>query len=287
MTPKELMDDVATMGFEAGFADNRIFYTAANRALDTLSARYPKEKEVTLLHLPPRPLLSQKTLVREGGTPLSVTAEGVSAYAFSASGGAHVKILADGKLFAEHKTPKGRALTAFYGNLPTPARCTVLLAGEGDYALYDLLLFEGRDTAGGVDAVFREDETEYRLSALCENVLSLARPPERADGTPLSEGVEYRLTAPLGLTLKNSVRGAVRLAFRLSSHRITPDTAEIDLREDAMHLLPTLTAAYAWLDADKEKAAFYLALFREAEARRQTAPVSFSSAAYGDVNGWA
>ncbi len=286
MTPNELYGDVAAMGFERGFTDNGIFYHAANRALDTLSARFPKEKAITLMHRVPRPLYFADTVIHEGGTENAISADGVRAYAFSASGGADVYVYKNDALFARHQFANGRALTPVYGAFDKPSSIRLILRGASDYPLHELFFFETRDLAEGCGVVFHKDETDYSLRDLCQRAVALIAPPERANGTPLTEGCDYRISADMQLTLKNNVPDVYRLRFALDHERLTPDSSEIDLREDAMYLLPTLTAAYAWLEQDSDKALFYHKLYREALSAREKFTTAAKTAPYGDVNGW-
>lgn len=286
MTPNELYGDVAAMGFERGFTDNGIFYHAANRALDTLSARFPKEKAVTLMHRVPRHLYFADTVIHEAGAEHVISADGVRAYAFSASGGADVHVYRNGTLFAHHLFENGRALTPVYGAFDKPASIRLVMRGNTDYPLHELFFFETPDLAEGGGIVFHKDETDYSLRALCPTAVTLVAPPERANGASLVEGSEYRLSADMQLTLKNSVPDVYRLRFALDHERLTPDSRTVDLREDAMYLLPTLTAAYAWLEQDSDKALFYHKLYREALSAREQFATAAKTAPYGDVNGW-
>ncbi len=286
MTTTQLYNDVAAMGFDRGFADDRVFYTAANRALDTLNARFPKEASVTVVHRPPKAVLALRQLVHKGGEELRIEAADVCAYSLLGACGARVEIYAQGRLVERHTFPQNRVLTPLYGSLPNACQCALVLTGEGDYTVRDVLLLGEREQNGGQGVTLHTDCVEYELTALHPRALSLAAPPLFEDGGSLAEGSDYRRLSHTGLALDNSRDGTYRLQLRLSHEPLTADSAAPDLRKDAMHLLPMLTAAYAWLDLDRDKALFYLNLYREAAAYRQTAPVSDTGAAYGDVNGW-
>ncbi|MBO7292424.1 MAG: hypothetical protein J6V07_00650, partial [Clostridia bacterium] len=66
-------------------------------------------------------------------------------------------------------------------------------------------------------------------------------------------------------TLSSHIRGCIRLTYR-ARLRI-PEVGELPLTEEEASLLPLFCASYVYLDDDPDKAAFYLARFREGLAR--------------------
>ena len=266
MTVAQLERAVARLGFAPSIEDGGpLLRDAAARALDELAAVRPRLRTVSLWHLPSPPLYA------EGSTEL-LTGEkvfslpGGHSFFLRVCGRGTLAVTRDGKEELHPFTAgEGGLPTVLGGALPSgegPLRFR--LFGEGGlrllaFAVYDGL-FDGTppDPFGG---------RSYDLAALFSSFGGLLSPPTAEDGRALSEGAaaDYTLEDGHILTLSPHIRGCIRLTYRV---RLTvPEEGELPLTEEEAALLPLFCASYVYLDDDPDKAAFYLARFREGLAR--------------------
>ena len=266
MTVAQLERAVARLGFAPSIEDGGpLLRDAAARALDELGAVRPRLRTVSLYHLPSPPLYA------EGGAEL---VRGEKTFSLPAGHSFFLRVLGRGALAVTRDGVE--ALYPFTGRedgLPTvlggalPSGEGALrfrLFGEGGlrllaFAVYDGL-FDGTppDPFGG---------RSYDLSLLFPDFGGLLSPPTAEDGRTLSEGAaaDYTLEEGHILTLSSHIRGCIRLTYR-ARLRI-PEVGELPLTEEEASLLPLFCASYVYLDDDPDKAAFYLARFREGLAR--------------------
>lgn len=284
MTAKQLLLDVRAMGFDRlpseGEADTMsVFLSAANRAQETLAAHFPLTLVLTLHHLPPSAKLVKPRLSLAAGETQSEEAGGVAAYSFEASGAGEVLVYRDGALFARHTLTEKPTL--FYAAFPALSDCRILMQATEATLITSLMLLADKCREG---VRVRHSETEYDLSILVDESATLAESPVTSDGIPLREGVDYRVCNH-SLILANSVSPQLSLTLRRMPKRLTLDCEVPDVRADAMHLLPLLTSAYVWLDSDREKALFYLSMYRDSLARALSNGRYAPNARYTG-NGW-
>lgn len=271
MTSKQLYSDVSAMGFCHGFSDGgddgSAFISAVNRALDTLSARFPLRTVLELSCKQPTVLSCDAHIALCTGETVRREAEGASCVSLEGAHGTCVRFY-EGDACVREVTlgEKDTSHRVFVSHVfkqgKTPA---VELSGDcGE--VFELLFFkepyacaQGRRT--------HEKSTDFLLDALAEGALDLETPPvlylESGGVYSMKEGKDYRLSEPLTLTLPHGKGERLRVTLRRRHRRFTPDCEVPDVHPDGAHLLPLLTAAYALLDTDSEKALYYLALYRE------------------------
>lgn len=283
MTVAQLERAVARLGFAPSIEDGGpLLRDAAARALDELGAVRPRLRTVSLFHLPSPPLYA------EGGVDLirgekTFSLPGGRSFFLRVSGRGALSVTRDGaeKLYPFTATEEGLP-SVLGGALPTgEGPLHFRLFGEGGlrllaFAVYDSL-FDGipPDPFGG---------RSYDLAVLFPAFGGLLAPPSTEEGRALSEGAAADYTVEEGhiLTLSPHVRGCIRLTYRA---RLTvPEEGELPLTEEEAALLPLFCASYVYLDDDPDRAAFYLARFREGLARLAAdtaAPYPFR-----DSTGW-
>ena len=292
MTTKQLYEDVLRMGFDRLPSDGEtdahaLFETAVNRAQETLAAVFPLTETVTLSGLMPAAAVSLPSVTVHAGEVREYTGDGILAYSFRAIGNGTVSVFRDDLLFARYELSDAHFTKDVDGEFPAAVDCRIRIEANGntDCTLYDLMLLYRADRG----ATYRANETDYRLEALVEGGTMLEGAPHKLDGTPLTEGRDYRLFGNTFTLLRRSGmsgNGCVRLTVRRLPRHFDLSCEVPDVRAEAAHLLPLLTAAYVWLDADREKSLFYLSMYRDALARQTTNGRLAASHGYDKGNGW-
>ena len=271
MTSKQLYSDVSAMGFQRGFSDggdeSSVFITAVNRALDTLSARFPLRTTLELSCKAPTVLLKDGPITLEGMRTVRREAPGARSVSIEGAHGVRVRFHENGGCVREEVLgSEDSSERVFLSHRFEPGALPAVEL-EGEHAeLYELLFFEEAHACAKGRRTHLH-ETDFLLDTLAEGALDLATPPvlylQGGGVYTLTEGKDYRLSDPLTLTLPSGKGERLRVCLRRRYRRFTPDTETIDVHPDGAHLLPLLTAAYALLDTDSEKALYYLALYRE------------------------
>ena len=292
MTSKQLYSDVSAMGFCRGFSDggdgDSVFITAVNRALDTLSARFPLltvlelscKKPTVLSHEARISLRKGETLRREVREATCVSLEG--------AGGVRVRFLEDGACISDMTLGSPSSPLREYASHVFSSGTVGALELSGEGEVFELLFFLERDACADGKRT-RAAETDFLLGKLAEGALDLEGAPllYTASGVyAMAEGKDYRLSDPLTLTLPHGKGERLCVRLRRRCQRFTPDSEAPDVHPDGAHLLPLLTAAYALLDTDSDKALYYLSLYREnlpkaiklSRGRAMREPIS--------LNGW-
>lgn len=283
MTVAQLERAVARLGFAPSIEDGGpLLRDAAARALDELGAARPRLRTVSLWHLPSPPLYAEGSTELIRGEKSFSLPEGLSFF-LRVAGRGGLAVTRDGREELYPFAAGEDGLPAVLGGaLPSgEGALHFRLFGEGGlrllaFAVYDTL-FDGTppDPFGG---------RSYDLALLFPSFGGLLSPPATEDGRALTEGASADYTLEDGhiLTLPPHSRGCIRLSYRV---RLSlPEEGELPLTEEEASLLPLFCASYVYLDDDPERAAFYLARFREGLARLAAdaaAPYPFR-----DSTGW-
>ncbi len=283
MTLAQLKESVARLGFSPPDEEmDGLIRDAALRALDEISAVRPRLVTASVWHLPSPPLYAEGSVEERVGEKTVSLPAGRSYL---------LRILGRGLLiFRQGGVERQRSFHAVEGgqpavlggNLPGEGGpLTVTVRAEGSYRLLTLAVYGVEFSSLPPDPFAHR---AYDLSTLFPSFGGLMSPPRTKDGRMLREGDDGDYTFSEGhiLSLSPHLAGEVRITYRA---RLTlPEQGEIPLREDEASLLPLFCAAYAYLEDDPDKAAFYLARFREGlralyEPRGGVHP-------FCDVTGW-
>ena len=288
MTTKQLYDDIRSMGFDRRNTNSeadaeRVFTSAVNRAQETLATLFPLYEQVTLAPSDFLPCMEERDLHLGAHEKKSLSAENARAYALSVRGSGVISVFANGLIFARHRVDSLLTFHTFSGNLLKNSALTLTLeSGDESLLLRGVRVYDLPSAPLEKQGAF----TVYRLDALAEGGVSLDTPPVDQAGYVLKENQDYRVENGL-FYLSDRIAGALTLTVRRTPRRFDMGEEAPDVREECAHLLPLLTASYAWLDDDREKALFYLAMYRESLARTvkngRTAGVS---GGYRTENGW-
>ncbi len=271
MTSKQLYSDVSAMGFERGFSDggdnDTAFIAAVNRALDTLSARFPLRTVLELSCKTPTLLSQDERITLQAGKTVRREAEGAKGVSLEGAHGVRVRFYEGGACVREETLGEPQSSERVFASHVFTSDALPAVELEGDCAEVFELLFFAEPYAASDGRRTHRRETDFLLDILAEGALDLSTPPVlylNGGGVyTLTEGKDYRLSHPLTLTLPNGKGERLRVSLRRNYRRFTPDSPSPDVHPDGEHLLPLLTAAYALLDTDSDKALYYLALYRE------------------------
>lgn len=277
MTYKQLMGEVAALGFEEGVEDESSFRYAANRALLQLANEY--RTYCTAVFCLPAPrrhrLAAARTLCPGEYISLFCPAGGVSLRV----GGRGILTADTGGKIARRIFERDDALF----RLCLPEGGTLTVRADGYVMCGETAHYEGIFTREE-DIPLPEGGRDILLSDI-PDFLSAGELPADRRGTPVrgAEIIGNRLTMPAGCP------GTVRLTYAHLPEKITADNKEeaIDVPPEAEHLLPLLTAAYLWLDADASKAGYYMSLYRDGVSRLTASVRGQINTSYGSTNAWA
>lgn len=288
MTTKQLYHDVLCMGFDRRYTDTeadfeKIFETSVNRAQETLAALFPLYSTLTLYVQERSPILSVDAYHLRPHQRREWTCTGGKSYAFHASGRGTVTVTQNSVTLARHTIDTPLREKRFAGDFKVEGDVTISAqTADGTLALHELQVLP---EAQG--ELYRQGkELLCPLDALVSGALSLDTPPTDADGRALREGRDFRVQNGT-LYLSERVKGKLNLTVTRAPYRFDLSCDTPDVRAEAASLLPLLTASYAWLDDDREKALFYLAMYRESLARvRANGRCAGVGCSYGEGNGW-
>lgn len=291
MTLDECRVSAALLGFcetleELDDTAETAFCAALNRAIWETDAIRPRTGVVTLLHYPQQNKLGRWDWYHYAGREDTVCAIGDS-YCFSVAGTGSCTVT-NGYQTVTHTWRGVTAPRVFRGFMSGVLELT--FAGEGNYPVHGVAVYEGKDFRSVEEIPLWEEETVYDLSLLAEKVLAVTQPPaiRCEDGYyPLTEN--YRIQNRRELVLPRRACGEYRIVYRKTPPQYTPHTAgevEIDLDADLAALLPLQIAYFLLLDSDPEKAGLYLQQFKEGAYRIAAAEKNLGNAVCVSINGW-
>ncbi len=284
MTVAQLEAAVARLGFAPSIDDGgELLRDAAERAIAEILAVRPRIGRLILRHLPETPLLSVTSPKEIRGEKTFSLPEGGSFYLESVGDGLlTVSRGTHQKTYPLRVGTRG-GVTVTVGAIPTSEGAVTLRVVGGVGFYLPVLAVYASPYVSTAPPTSPFGTSDYDLAALAPDFAGLVGAPRLADGTPLCEGEEGDYTLE-GSVLHLAPRRACEI--RLSYRRRLPLTMEgkIPLCDEEAALLPLFCAAYVFLDDDPDKAAFYLARFREGLSA--ILPPREAVTAFRDVTGW-
>ena len=287
MTTKQLYDEIRIMGFDrqstGGEADaEAVFCAAVNRAQETLAAVFPLYETLLLTSERPTPCMTARNQTVDAHNTYARSCGNARSYCVTVRGEGEVSIKRNNLLFASYSIASAHGVRTFYGEFPENGRLTFLVnGGESALEIIDLQVYA---EAGAAREKFA-DSYVYRLSTLLVGALSLAEAPIGEDGTSLRDGTDYRTENGI-LYVSEKIKCNLKLTLRRAPRHFDMGCESPDVSDEAAHLLPLLTAAYVWLDDDRDKALFYLAMYRESLAASKKNREILGRGGYRTENGW-
>lgn len=275
MTVKELMMEVAALGFENEIELNSAFSSAATRAIRHIYTDRAVLATVSVIPASQAPAFHRAKLLHPQGESISLPIDG-RAYAFKTSGTGSFTIGGSRSSFS------GPA-TVFRGFCS--AGDILTFSGDFRYTVYDLTVYSERTSEHAADIRLRGEEQSFDLSLITDDFLAFACVPTDKLGKTI-KGAHCEGSI---LYLPESVNTEVRVKYRRAPRPILPydESEPVDITAEALPLLALLTSAYLWLDDDREKAEYYMQLYRSemASLRRYVSPTQGGQ--YDIPNGWA
>ena len=269
------MSDVAALGFESEIAADAAFASAATRAIRHIFADRAVIATLTLIPRTVTPTSYTEKLTHSEKNDLSIPLDGV-AYAFRVSG---CGVFKTGGREHSFNTDLG----VFRGFCEKGD--TLVFSGDFRYTVYGLTVYSERISDRIADIRIKGEELQYDMTELTDDFLAFfgtAQNRQRASAC----GVRYEGSC---VYIPYGTAEQILIKYRRTPKPITGlDTdATVDIPSETEHLLPLLTAAYLWLDDDRDKAEYYMQLYQSeiASIRRYISPAS--GAAYEVPNRWA
>lgn len=300
MRVSEIYEATAKLGFEDSLEDHKAFYYALNRAVLQVNAIRPRIASYEIFH---RPLLNcvpeAERAVREVFAKCEFSALGAKAYCFEAMGEGYYEVWveANGEWImrkAENFSESG--FTAFRGffkdeedNFVT-GEVKLVLGGDYVFTVRGVALYENVYGAEIEKIPVFSEYSRYDLSSLTSDFLSFEEKPIELDGYTVMSG-EYDIENESTVVLPYYKRGIFKVKYRRRPAPIkygeTPeeDDTVIDLDDELASLLPSLVAAYVWLDDEPSKAQIYMSLYQERAMDVERRIKNVKPAAYV-TNGW-
>lgn len=275
MTVKDLMSEVAALGFESEIEPDIAFTSAATRAIRHIFTDRAVTKNLRLF---PRAVGSTfyiERLTHNAGKDISLLLEG-RAYSFKLSGCGSFTVGTE-----VHPFDTDGAVFRGFCNMGD----SLTFSGDFLYTVYDFSVFSERVSDNISDIPIKGEPIVYDMMKLTDDFLAFSGPIRDGRGRSIN-GARFEGSL---VYLPEGTSGAVVVNYRRAPRAITGfDTSEeIDIPTEAMALLPLLTASYLWLDDDQAKAEYYMQLYQAeiSSLRRYISPSQ--SSAYEIPNRWA
>lgn len=262
MTYRELMEEVAHLGFDSAVEDLGALCSATNRSLAQLHRELRPAVEHLILTVREPLHYLQKELRVKNGTQYHVDRgrDGV-AITFESIGSGRISFLVGDEVQREEAlaSTTWRERRVLY---PECAGATVVLTGENGFAVRSVAVYDMVDNVQSPDALpLLRCGYRYKMRALLPNFVALDEAPYTEAGVPVQD---YELADGV-LTLPECLRGRVQLCVRRKLRPATLDhfaseaymDAEVDIQSEYADILPLCVASYVWADVEPEKAAYY------------------------------
>ena len=275
MTLKELMEEVAALGFEEEIEANSALFGAVKRALMRIYTERAVYSVIQIIPSAAKPALFQKRINHAPGEILVFNLDS-STYSFRVSG--------CGSFCVGDKEYEFNGNSLVFRGFANEGD-NLTFRGDFLYTVYDLSVYRGVYAASSRDIRLKGEELFFDLSLMTDDFLAFGELPTDGHGRAI-KGARF-----LGsrLYLPESCEQIVSLSYRRRPKIPTLDSIdkELDIPAECETLLPLLTASYLWLDDDREKAEFYLDAYREQMSilRRYVSPMA--GRGYDVMNGWA
>lgn len=307
---------VSQLGFEDSLGDDGTtgFLYALNRALIEVNSLRPRRRTVVINHKVPNNLLFSYPEEIEKTETLTFTAKNAKSFYFEVCGKGKYTIsflgTEEGK---SQEVKKGdfnsKNFTAIKGiithngafvdkatdrNITFSGDVVIEFSGDYDYGIRNLALYDRVYSDKSEDVVPFTSRIPYNMNALVDDF-------ERFDASPLEASTDKFLTGMYSIENHDTILlplmypGAYQITY---IHKATPismdsnvndgtgNSPDIDLDEDLASLLPTLVAAYVWLDDEAEKAQYYFNLYRERTVQIQNNEKDITPVLFQSVYDW-
>lgn len=262
MTYRELMEEVAHLGFDSAVEDLASLATATNRALAQLHRELRPATEDVVVTVREPILAEYEERVIPNGAEIRIKATEGVAVSFESIGGGNISFEKEGEILRDEVANstewKGRRYL-YLGQLGAD----LLLRGRTDFAVRSLAVFSMADNTAEASAlpVMGKNFASFDLSAVYGDFLSLDSTPYTEAGIPV-RGYEIENNI---LRVPSCVRGRVQVGVRRKLRLATLDhfesaalmDTEIDIHAEYADILPLCVASYVWADVEPEKAAYY------------------------------
>ena len=262
MTVAQLERAVARLGFAPSLEGGEaLMRDAAERALCEIAAARPRVATATLYHYPAIPLYHEGSDEPFRGTrELRIPSGTVFFARLLGTGGLSLR-RGNGYVGYQYKSGDGGQPAVITGEVPNgEGDITLLLVSMKESRLLDLAVY---DLPHGSTAPDPSGPTHYDLALLYPDFGALIAPLRDGAGRPLTEDALAGYTLTDGHILSLPAHSAGRLTLVYRKRIPLPTEGELPLSDAEAALVPLYCAAYVLLDEDPDKAAFYLARFRE------------------------
>lgn len=130
--------------------------------------------------------------------------------------------------------------------------------------------------------------TDYDIESLKGDFRAFPDRPIRFGSLLLTEGRDYLLDGSRIRLMSGRGKGELEIRYLRRPKKLSPNTKEeeIDLPQDAVHLLPLLIASYLWVDDRAELASYYMGLYRTELAEARRTRYAHAGGGYQVTNGW-
>lgn len=312
MRVSEIYEATAKLGFEDSLEDHKAFYYALNRAVLQVNAIRPRIASYEIFH---RPLLNcvpeSERAVREVLSEMEIFADRARAYYFEAMGAGTYRVYVERKetenkeseetesepwVLRKEENFEKNGFTAFSGFITNEdgtaavGRVKLVFCGNYVFTVRNVALYENIYSPDEEKIPAFCEYSKYDLSLLTSDFLSFEEKPIELDGyTVMSD--EYDIENESTVVLPYYKRGIFKVKYRRRPAPIkygeTPeeDDTVIDLDDELASLLPSLVAAYVWLDDEPSKAQIYMSLYQERAMDVERRIKNVKPAAYV-TNGW-
>lgn len=279
MNLTRLIEEVGALGFESELVADIPFIRFANRALYTIFSERGEESALTVLASAKMPMLHISEIFHSGGESCKIDTGG-KAYCFKACGKGSFSVHDSTGVKTVHFDS---SYGIFRGHLT--GKSYICFEGEYSYTVRDLVCYKSLFGSEISDIPIFTREVSYSLKEYAADFLTPCKvPTDSAGNSVIGARVEGdRLILPY------TYSGEVTVPYKRAPRNISADSPDemIDIPPDSETLLPSLTAAYLWLDDDADKAQYYMGLYRDGMDRLLRSRPANISPEYTDVLRWA
>lgn len=298
----ELYDHVSRLGFESSLEDTKLFYNTVNRAVMQVNALRPAVRTCEIDHRPLKNLIAADTFdpVPIGSLPILCAASPRS-FCFEAKGNGHYFveavgdgdpiILSEGTIDSPKRFMPVRGVLKDGGNFVTG---TVQMRFTGEFVclVRNVALYKEVYSDNAEDVPAYSPYCLYNIADIVDDFLTFCDPPIKTGGEYVRMLSGYEVEGESTILLPISASGTYEVHYNHKPMHIqtkvspTTDDTVIDLAEDLCALLPVLIAAYAWLEDEPDKSAYYMNLYREMAVGIERNKRTIAPAKVRDVYGW-
>jgi len=300
----ELYKSVAQLGFEDSLEEDERFFYAANRALLQVCKLKPVVSHYVLNHKPLRNLVTESTFTPiERAEDLDFEAADAKAYYFEADGNGVAYIEKQDansdswSIIQQITLTSTGAFISYKGFIKDGAnyvsgQVRLRFSGEFLYSVRNVAMYEYLRSAEENDIPAYEPYTRYNIRSLASDFLALCCPPIQEDDEHKILNQDYQMEGDSIILLPYDKRGVFKVLYErlpqmlVNTGSVSDDETVIDLDEELCSLLPTLIAAYVWVDDEPSKSEYYLSLYRERAVDIERRNIDNKPVMYKNSNGW-